>query len=455
MKRDPKRFPRAKIRGAEGKKIIADAISVFGAEALKADAKAFAQLMKHVKEIDENQSTVIMVQVENECGLLGDSRDRSRLAEAAWGQQVPHELLQKLKSEWSSLNKPFRDNFPALESIDTSTSKTWADIPAADPVFVEELFMAYHFAQYVETVASAGKAAYPLPLYTNVWQNYWGEDRDENTPNVVAGGGKPGDYPSGGGVTNVLDVWKLFAPSLALIAPDVYLNDYEASCQAYQHRGQAVLIPEQRRDEYGARRIWAAFGSHQCMGTAPFGIDTLPVEENPFRKHYGLLARVSRHVLDAQARGGASFGFFLDEVREDGTDHSLSIKTTFGDWDLLIERARVFGKPAAASGMIIHVTKDEFLLVGWGFQVSFASRDPRARFNGLLRFEEKDVVNASTGELRTLRLLNGDETISGRCAIMPSEDPEYGGFPIAITIPANTGIALVEPYALLEGDLDA
>ena len=45
---------------------------------------AFAKLMAHLKDIDEEHSTVVMVQVENEVGLLGDSRDRSRLAEEIW-----------------------------------------------------------------------------------------------------------------------------------------------------------------------------------------------------------------------------------------------------------------------------------------------------------------------------------------------------------------------------------
>ena len=42
-----------------------------------ADARAFAALMRHVKEVDGQQHTVIMIQVENEIGMQGDTRDRS------------------------------------------------------------------------------------------------------------------------------------------------------------------------------------------------------------------------------------------------------------------------------------------------------------------------------------------------------------------------------------------
>ncbi|PPJ52529.1 hypothetical protein CBER1_10256 [Cercospora berteroae] len=296
--------------------------------------------------------------------------------------------------------------------------------------------MAYHFSQYVETVAAAGKAVYPLPLFTNAWQNYAEETQgsSEDSPAMVAGGGQPGDYPSGGGVSKVLDIWKLFAPSLELIVPDIYLNDYEASCQAYRHRGQGLLIPEQRRDGYGAKRIWAAFGSHQCVGTAPFGIDTLRTEEleKVWGKHYGLLAKISEYVLAAQRRKHGCKGIFFDELRKDGSDPSPTREVEFGEWNVRVERAHVFGKPSAGFGMVIHLSDNMFLLVGWGFQVSFTSKSGQTRFNGILRFEEKEV-DAVTGELRTLRLLNDDETRSGKVAVMPSENPNYGGFPIAIT----------------------
>ena len=99
--------------------------------------------------------------------------------------------------------------------------------------------------------------------------------------------------------------------------------------------------------------------------------------------------------------------------------------------------------------MVIHDEGDQFLLIGWGFQVTFKSANPRAHFTGILKFEEKDIDNKC---MKTVRLLNGDETRSGRCAVMPSEDPDYGGFPISITVPARTGIAMCQPYALCDWD---
>ncbi len=79
VKTDYKRFPRMHIKGG----YPVESITPLSEEAMKADAKAFAAMMQHVKEADA-QRTVIMIQVENEVGLLGDSRDRGPLAEKAW-----------------------------------------------------------------------------------------------------------------------------------------------------------------------------------------------------------------------------------------------------------------------------------------------------------------------------------------------------------------------------------
>ncbi|KAI5196104.1 glycoside hydrolase family 35 protein [Aureobasidium subglaciale EXF-2481] len=449
VKKDSRRFPRMKLRGADGGLKTGDVLTIFGTEAQKADAKAFKALMQHLREIDGEHSTVIMVQVENETGVLGDSRDHSELAEKRFSSPLPEEFHDFLKREWSGFTDAFQRNLEELRQRPLHKSMTWNDLPG-NPKRIDELFMAYHYSLYLEEVASAGKSVYPLPLYTNVWQNYMDSDADTNTPPIAGGGSDPGDYPSGGGVVDVLDVWQAFAPSLDLIAPDVYLNDYATSCRKYRHNSQPLFIPEQRRDEYGALRIWTAFGSYGCLGTSPFGCETVDPMQSPFRKHYGLLAKMSHHVLAAQAKGNASVGFFFDELTSEGSDPSSKVNATFGDWDLLIERSFVFGRPSQGSGMVIHTGGDRFLLLGWGFQVIFKHKSSKAHFNGILRFEEVEVDDAKTGALRTVRLLNGDETQSGKYVIMPSENPDYGGFPISVTIPARTGVAMCEPYALCD-----
>lgn len=408
--------------------------------------------MDHLKTFDGNTSTVIMVQVENEVGLLGDSRDVSSTATAQFNAPVPEDLLKSLQDNWDSLQPKLRRTLAAgkyeAPKPSAARSGTWTEIFGEGPK-TDELFMAYHAAKYVEHVAAAGRAVNPLPLYTNVWQNYSDEDNDNPFPTIVGGGGRPGDYPSGGGVLDVLDIWMDFAPSLDFIAPDIYLNDYSSSCAAYRHRGQALFIPEQRRDEYGARRIWDAFGTHQTLGCSPFGVDTLEPCENPFTKHYGLMKQVSFYILEAQRQPGYSVGFFFDAPPSSSeADPTGPITAILGGWELTISRCFVFGVPSPGYGIIFLRPNDTFLLVGEGFQVSCRSLAPESVFTGILSFKEKEVVDAETGKLRTLRTLNGDETRGGSLILMPSESPDYGDFPISVTIPARTRIAECQFYSL-------
>ncbi|KAF2668743.1 glycoside hydrolase [Microthyrium microscopicum] len=446
IKTDPKRFPRAKLRKARGVLKTADVLSIFDEEAKRADASAFGELMRFLRKIDEEYSTVLMVQVENECGLLGDSRDASPAATKKFLEPVPKALVEFLSSDFEKLHADCKPNLDFFKANSTS-SGSWEEVFGVGPQ-TDELFMAYHYSLYLNEVAAAGKKEYPLPLYTNVWQNNY--DADNTFPAFVGGGKEPGGYPSGGGTTNVLDIWQRFAPNLDMITPDVYLNDYTTSCAKYRHKNQPLFIAEQRRDEHGARRIWVAYGSHQAIGVSPFGIDTLEPKTNPFTKHYGLLSSVSQIVLEAQRRPNSSIGFYFDEITKNASDRFQSIIKHFGDWELRIERAFVFGKSGPGAGMIIHLGGAKFLLIGWGFQVRGRSLSSAAEFTGILRFEEKLVADRETGELRTLRTLNGDETRGGLVAVMPNEDPDYGDFPICVTIPARTMIGEVEFYAIGE-----
>jgi hypothetical protein len=89
------------------------------------------------------------------------------------------------------------------------------------------------------------------------------------------------------------------------------------------------------------------------------------------------------------------------------------------------------------------------MLVGEGFQVAFTNQDEH-KFTSILSFRELDI-DPKSGEIKTLRFLNGDETSSDTTksvARMPGLDPDYGGFPIAISIPSRTRIAECVPYCL-------
>ncbi|KAI9167825.1 glycoside hydrolase [Paramyrothecium foliicola] len=441
VRRDTKRFPRVQVLEAGGVKRTIEMISPLCQEACAADSRAFAALMRHLAEVDSQHNTVLMIQVHNETGLLGDSRDRSKRANAAFAEPVPRDLLQHLAS--TNLHPEFTKRVPELPS---SGDHSWETI-FGSRVAAEEAFMAYHISSYVGKVAAAGKKEYPIPFYTNTWLNF--DDPSQldlrGVPIVVGGGADPGIYPSGGPCPHVLDIWRYNTPSLDFLAPDLYFHEYETVCRNYTQQGNPLFIPEQRRDENGARRVWLSYATYGALGAAPFGIDT---GAEIVGREFKLLAQTKDFLLRAGPED--RMGFYFDE-EVDGKSKEQWTKV-FGDIEVIVERAFVFGKPGPGGGMLIRLDNAKFLLVGRGFHVRFKSVRKEATFAGILHAEEKEVDDQ--GNLTTLRIINGDETRHGEFLIMPNDDPDYGGFPIAVTIPARTCIAEVEAYWVAEDEED-
>lgn len=437
VKTDVNRFPRMKINTRDGARNV-EVLAWHGKETLAADQKAFAKLMGHIKDIDQKHQTVIMMQVENEVGLLGDSRDRSSRARELFTQSVPTEFVHFIQKDWENLHYTLKENLnPQVEKKSLSENSSWPQF-FGESVYTDELFMAYNYAKYVEEVANVGKKEYNIPVFTNVWQN------NSANGSSAAGGIYPGDYPTGGAVGQVLDIWLRFAPTLSFVSPDIYLSDYEERCQWYTHKNQPYFVPEQRRDAVGARHMWRAVGEYGAIGACPFGIDTLEIG-NDWQSHYELLKSVEPFLLEARAKGRTITGFYADEAKDDEDQARPIISKIFEKYTLTIERARVYGRAAGAYGLIIATdSPDKFILVGAGFQVRACANNDKLTA-GIASFQEKHVVD---GQMKTLRLLNGDETQSGTVLCMPNFDPDYGTFPVAISIPAETRIALGEFYVI-------
>jgi beta-galactosidase GanA len=160
VKADLKRFPRVQNKSGFNLEVL----STFSEAARDADASAFVRLMRHIKQVD-SERTVIMMQVENEVGILGDARDRSPLAEAAWSGQVPRELMDYLQKHKASL-------LPELNAIwetrGFKTEGTWSEVFGTTPE-AEEIFTVWHYGRYIGEIIAAGKKEYPLPMFVNAW----------------------------------------------------------------------------------------------------------------------------------------------------------------------------------------------------------------------------------------------------------------------------------------------
>ena len=121
VKKDFERFPRVQITGGRSIELL----SPFSDANRDADARAFAALMRHVKEVDGRQHTVIMIQVENEVGMQGDSRDRSPVAKKAYEGPVPKELMDYLQQHKDTLIPELRQ---VWEAAGFKTSGTWEEV---------------------------------------------------------------------------------------------------------------------------------------------------------------------------------------------------------------------------------------------------------------------------------------------------------------------------------------
>ncbi len=383
VKRDTARFPRAQIAGR-----TAEILSTLAEANWQADARAFAALMNHVRAVDSEQRTVIMVQVENEVGTLGDTRDHSELAEQAFAQPVPQELVTYLIKHRDLLGTELRSSW---ENAGARQDGTWAELFGTGPA-TDEFFMAWQYARYVDHVAIAGKEAYNIPLFVNAWLSH-------QQPEHI-----PGDWPSGGPLPHVLDLWLAGAPQIDILTPDIYAPNFEEWCQRYTRRGNPLFIPEMRRTEDGARHVFYAIGQHDAIGTSPFAVDSLPDPVNaPLARSYAALQQVAPLILAHQGQGTMA-GFLLD------LEHPM-VKRQLGGYELEIVLDAVFVfKSEIGYGLIIATGPDTFVGVGSGFKVTFRPLTPGPAIVGIAAVDEGEYRD---GTWVAERRMNGDENAQG------------------------------------------
>lgn len=383
VKRDYTRFPRVKIGDGE----TIEVLSTLAESNRNADARAFAALMRHVREFDGRDHTVLMMQIENEVGILGDSRDRSEAANRAFSGPVPKSLIDSLATHRRELTPEVLERW---QSGGFKTQGSWEEVfgPGAA---TEELFMAWHYAEYIDHVAAVGKKEYDIPMYVNAW----------------LGGppANPGDYPSGGPLPHVMDVWLAGAPHVDLLAPDIYASNFAEWCQRYVQRGNPLFIPEMHGDAGGARNVFYAFGEHSALGTSPFAVDSIhDPAQSPLSESYDVLQQIAPLILEHRGTG-EMVGFLLDE------DHP-SVKRQLGGYELEISLDSIFNYRAQfGSGLIVAVAPDEFVGAGSGFRVAFKPLTPGPALAGIGYVEEGTYRD---GKWIPGRRLNGDENDQGR-----------------------------------------
>ncbi len=386
IKSDLTRFPRLQLsRGMNS-----NAVSCFSPEACIADSRAFAKVMHRIKDIDHKYHTVLMVQVENEAGILGTGRDRSPAAEIEFMKPVPDRLCEYLENNRDSLS-------PFMKEIMSRSGKrsggTWQDLFSND---AEEIFMAWHIAKYIDNVAMAGKKEYGLPLYTNAWLIHQGRE-------------KPGQYPSGGPVPKVLDIWKAAVQSLDFFAPDIYKKDFRSACDEYLLAGNPLFIPETNWDNRSASSVFYAIGRRGGIGFCPFAIDDiLGATTHPLSETYKIISGMAGMIAEARSRSAIE-SFYQQENEEQW-------QLTLGGYKIFVKtRKKLEGQVIPAGGLIIYLGDGSFLIVGRNAFIEFATPDS---CTSNIEFLSTEEISISNGKAILLKRLNGDETYHGKTVIL-------------------------------------
>jgi hypothetical protein len=385
VKTDTKRFPR--VVRQDGTPI--DVMSPLGQNTLAADKTAFTALMRHLKEIDGDQHTVLFVQVENESGNIGSVRDFSAEANRLFDGQVPAEMLAAAKKQ----------------------PGTWSAVFGAE---ADELFQMYSQAKYINTIVAAGKAEFAIPCYINVWIDYPAAQlpqRQIDLPGIA--------YPSGGAVQKLAGLWRQLAPAIDMIGPDIYADDsqfYRETMAAYNLPDNPLWIPETGRSDSFAKFFYYALGEG-AIGFSPFGVDEsgwniLGDEKwTAHARNYALIGPMDGEIAQLEF-----VGMLKTAVEEPGT---VAKEVDLGDWQATVafgfpqmDGRRAPGtKDAHGAAVIGKLGSNEFLVTGVDASVTF-------HLPGQAAWMHSQIVKAEQGAYengvwKPLRILNGDETDRG------------------------------------------
>lgn len=356
IKTNPTRFKR--IITPAGKAVWV--LSSHCQENLNADRRAFVALCQHLQDQDQNQRTVIAIQVENEPGILSCDRDYSPEGQIEFEAPVPVEFLSLIRSTGKGKTYNIWQEAGGHESGNWPKVFGWAS---------GEMMTAWSIARYIDAIAEAGKAVYDIPMYTNVWLGEQGW--------CIAGE----NYPSGGAVGRTLDLYKWFTPHIDLIAPDIYIADdrgYQTICSLYAREDNPLFIPESAPGGSNAWNIFRSLGDYNAIGYGFFAVEHILAEDNSVRADHTMLvdsfrsaAAVIPMLLKYQGTG---------QIHTVIQEENLHVQTlSLNGWLGLVEFGNFYKdwrhsgrqptEQQRGRGLVIQAGINEFYLVGGGYRL--------------------------------------------------------------------------------------
>ncbi|WP_417941103.1 DUF5597 domain-containing protein [Flavobacterium sp. RS13.1] len=390
VKLNQKKYPRVK----DDKNKSHEILTPFNENNLQADLNAFQKLMKHIKDFDQKQQTVIMVQVENEIGMLPTARDYSLMASEAFNKQVPDELLKYIQKNKEKLVPEF---FEIWKKNGLKTSGNWEQI-FGKGLHTDEIFMAWFFAKFTNKIAKAGKDIYPIPLFVNAALN--------------ASEKKPGEYPSAGPLPHLMDIWKAAGTSIDMFSPDFYNPLFKHWNDLFTRQGDPLFIPEHRFDVTAPFKGLYAIGHYEAIGFSPFSIESVAdAKKEPLGKIYDLIRQLTP-AIEAHKGTGKIDGVLVDKAKPSQIIQLGNYEFTFKhDYTLNWSDGSKNEIWPIASAIIIEITPDEFYIAGSGIVVTFKPLKKTSLNAGILKTDQGKFENEVW---KTVRHFNGDQTHQGR-----------------------------------------
>ena len=428
FKKDYEKYPRAYTKAGKPLEIAAS----FSENVLQADNRAFSQLMKYIASIDKTEGTVIMMQVENEIGMLEDARDYSKAANALFNAGVPSALMDYLSKNKKTLHPWMLEKWG---NLGFKTKGAWQEI-FGDDIYTDEIFMAWSYSQYVEKLAQSARAIHNIPLYVNAAMNSRGR--------------KPGEYPSAGPLAHLIDVWRCGAPNIDILAPDIYDIGFAGWASQYKLSNNPLFIPEAKLTPGSGAQAFYVFAEHDAIGYSPFSIENASDSPDaPLVQAYAKLKELMSLLTKYQGKGVMKGLLFDQENKErilSFDDLTITFRHYFTlPWDPRATDGSVWPE---TGGLVIRMAKDEYIIAGSGIVAEFKKNeeykmsetkelgeDGFANAGGNMQ-KQKDwsgITRAGIGSVDEIKInedgsftyvrrLSGDQTHQGRHVRIPVDE---------------------------------
>ena len=402
VKRDQERFPRSTdVRRSRASRSCRRS----HAANRDADALAFAALMRHLREIDGARHTVLMVQVENEIGMIPEARDRSDRWRTALRRGGPRRAARV------PLRPPREPRAGAARALGIPGARLPARgrrSSARELAGRRDLHGLALRASTPRRSRPPGAPSIPLPLFVNAA--------------LIRPGRKPGEYPSAGPLPQVFDVWRAGAPTIDFLAPDIYFPNFVEWARAYDVARQPVLRSGDRpaaRGHTGQRLLQLRRARRD--GLQPRSPSRAIAEDDPLGEAYEVLQGLAPLILEHQGQGtlagrASGRGLRRNGGREPARRVSGRIHAPRGLRRPWVPRDRQ--TLAAHGGLVIQLGPEEYLVAGRGLTVTFSADE------GIVGIESIREGVYENGEWSPGRLLNGDQSHQGRHLRLPPD--EYG-----------------------------